>query len=183
MSEQASTTAAPTGTKIILHWLEKSRAQRILFLLEELSVPYQIKTYKRTKDGLGPPELKQVHPLGKSPLLEVQVPGRKSIVLAESALIVEYLCDYYGKHLIPKRFDAGEEGIGMESEAWLRYKYYMNYAEGSLMPYLVMKLVMNSMFSADKRVACTKQSRRDRELSSPLLHQASYAQYRLQCQL
>lgn len=145
MSEESSSAATPSDTKVILHWLDKSRSQRILFLLEELSVPYDIKIYKRGEDKLAPPELKQVHPLGKSPVVEIQVPGRKSIVLAESAVIVEYLCDYYGKHLIPKRFH-GEQGIGKESEAWLRYRYYENYAEGSLMPYLVMKLVMASMF-------------------------------------
>lgn len=134
------------GTKVILHWLNKSRSQRILFLLEELHVPYEIRTYERTADKVAPPELKQVHPLGKSPVVEIQVPGRSEpIILAESALIIEYICEYWGKQLIPARWKDGQSGgIGQESEAWMRYKYYMNYGEGSLMPFLVMKLVIGS---------------------------------------
>jgi len=136
----------PEGTKVILHWLNKSRSQRILFLLEELHVPYEIRTYERTAERVAPPELKQVHPLGKSPVVEIQVPGRSEpIILAESALIIEYICEYWGKHLVPSRWKDGQSGcIGQESEAWMRYKYYMNYGEGSLMPFLVMKLVIGS---------------------------------------
>lgn len=140
-----SLASPPEGTKVILHWLNKSRSQRILFLLEELHVPYEIRTYQRTAERLAPPELKNVHALGKSPVIEVQVPGREPVILAESALIIEYLCEYWGKQLIPSRFKDGRSAeIGQETEAWLRYKYYMNYAEGSLMPFLVMKLVIGS---------------------------------------
>ena len=75
--------------------LEVSRSHRILWLLEELQVPYELKTYKRGKDKMAPPELKEVHPLGKSPVITVEVPGRSQpLVLAESAAITEYLCKY-----------------------------------------------------------------------------------------
>ena len=82
-----------------------------------------------------------MHPLGKSPVIEIQDEseegkGRKGLVIAESAEIVEYLCEYWGRGLIPGRFEGVGEGkvggIGQETEAWMRYKYYMNYAEGSL---------------------------------------------------
>jgi len=72
--------------------LELSRAQRILWLLEELKVPYELKTYKRTKERFAPAELKDVHPLGKSPVVTIEVPGRDPLVMAESASIVEYIC-------------------------------------------------------------------------------------------
>ena len=126
----------PPTTSITLHWLEKSRSQRILFLLEELCIPYTLKTYARGPDKLAPPELRKVHPLGKSPVIEIKdtaQPEGKGLVIAESAEIVEYLCEYWGRGLIPARFaGSGAGGIGQETEAWMRYKYYMNYAEGSL---------------------------------------------------
>lgn len=72
---------------IIVHHLDKSRSHRILWLLEELSVPYEIKEYKRnTETMLAPPELKQIHPLGKSPVIENTETGD---VIAESGAIVE----------------------------------------------------------------------------------------------
>lgn len=81
--------------KITLHWLEVSRSHRILWLLEELGVEYELKTYKRTNEGLAPSQLKEVYPLGKSPVVTVETAGAsKPIVLAESAAITEYLCDY-----------------------------------------------------------------------------------------
>lgn len=125
--------------------LAQSRAQRILWLLEELKVDYELKAYKR-KGVLAPPELKEIHPLGKSPLLTVEAEGASEpLVLAESANIVEYLVDHYGSRLVPKRYLEGKDGqIGGETEQWLRYRYYMHYAEGTLMPYLIVKLLLNS---------------------------------------
>lgn len=82
--------------------LEVSRSHRILWLLEELQVPYELKTYKRTKDRLAPPELKQVHPLGKSPVVTIEAPGSsRPLVLAESAAIAEYLCKSVFYHRPP----------------------------------------------------------------------------------
>lgn len=133
--------------KLTFARLPQSRAQRILWLLEELKVVYVLKTYKR-KSMLAPPELKEIHPLGKSPLLTVEAEGASEpLVLAESANIVEYLVDHYGNRLVPKRYPDGKDGqIGRETEEWMRYRYYMHYAEGTLMPYLIVKLLINSRF-------------------------------------
>lgn len=131
--------------KITLHWLEKSRSQRILWLLEELGVPYEVKTYKRDpKTMRASPELKKVHELGKSPVVTV---GDR--VFAESALIVEYLCEHFAgpqSTLIPPKWRDGCEGqVNGETENWLRYRYYMHYCEGSLMTLIVMRYIPWSM--------------------------------------
>ncbi|KAL8856500.1 MAG: hypothetical protein Q9178_006899 [Gyalolechia marmorata] len=126
--------------------LEKSRAQRILWLLEELKIDYELKTYKRV-NMLAPPELKKVHPLGKSPLVSVQAEGAaEPLVLAESGLITEYLVEHFGPSLAPKRYQEGKDGqIQGETEEWLRYRYFMHYAEGTLMPYLVTALLLRTI--------------------------------------
>ncbi|KAJ5157953.1 uncharacterized protein N7500_007604 [Penicillium coprophilum] len=141
------------GCKITLYWLEQSRSHRILWLLEELQLKYELKTFKRRADKLAPAELKEVHPLGKSPLITIQVPGAtKPLVLAESGAIVEYLCDHFGSvrpTLVPQRYIAGnEDKVGGETEEWMRYRYFMHYVEGSLMPFLVMTLVNDSIRNA-----------------------------------
>ncbi|RHZ52899.1 glutathione S-transferase [Aspergillus thermomutatus] len=138
-------------TKITLYWLEKSRAQRIVWLLEELNLPYDIKTFKRKADMTAPDELKKIHPLGKSPVITIDTPNcPEPLVLAESAVIIEYLCTHFGgERLIPERYAEGKEGlIGVETEAWMRYQYFMHYTEGSLAPFLVMKVVMDGVRSA-----------------------------------
>jgi glutathione S-transferase len=113
---------------IVVHHLNNSRSQRVLWLLEELGLPYEIKRYQRDpKTMLAPPELRAVHPLGKSPVIE-----DGGLKLAESGAILEYLAERYGEgRLIPA---AG-------TPERLRYIYWMHYAEGSLMPPLLMKLV------------------------------------------
>lgn len=98
---------------------------------------------------LAPKELKEVHPLGKSPVIGVQNANTdKPLILAESGFIAEYLCDHFnGEHLVPKRYKEGKEGqVGGETDEWLRFRYFMHYAEGSLMPLLVIQLIMNSEF-------------------------------------
>lgn len=135
------------------HRLEQSRSQRILWLLEELQVKYEVEIFHRNKETkLAPPELQKVHPLGKSPVVTITPPGAgpdtKPIVLAESGWMTEYLCSHYpeGQRLIPKRWQDGKENtIGGETEAYLRHQYYLHYAEGTLMPYLVMSLVIGRM--------------------------------------
>lgn len=94
-----------------------------------------MKLYKRTKDKLAPPELKEIHPLGKSPVITIESRAHpEPLVLAESGALTEYLCDYFAQHLVPKRYREGKEGqVGGETEQWLRYRYFMHYAEGSLM--------------------------------------------------
>ncbi|KEF56905.1 glutathione S-transferase [Exophiala aquamarina CBS 119918] len=121
-----------------------------MWLLEELGIKYELKTYKRTKAGLAPPELKKVHPLGKSPMLTIEPPGSTTpIVLAESAAITEYLCDYFGKWLVPQRYRDGKGGqIGGETESWLRFRMLMHYAEGSLMPFMLISIIVQRIRSS-----------------------------------
>lgn len=117
---------------ITVHHLEKSRSQRILWLLEELGVPYELKTYQRNaKTFLAPPELKKVHPLGKSPIV---VDGEDTLV--ESAAILEYLVDKYGK---------GKLAPAPGTPEHLKYRYWMHYAEGSAMSPLLMRLVFETV--------------------------------------
>ncbi|CAG8941687.1 unnamed protein product [Penicillium salamii] len=141
------------GCKITLYWLEQSRSHRILWLLEELELKYELKIFKRGADKLAPAALKEVHPLGKSPVITIEAPdSTKPLVLAESGAIVEYLVDHFGSarpSLVPQRYIPGKEGkVGGETEEWMRYRYFMHYAEGSLMPFLVMTLVNDSIRNA-----------------------------------
>ncbi|KAK7402639.1 bifunctional glutathione transferase/peroxidase [Neonectria punicea] len=138
--------------KIKLHWLDRSRSQRIVWLLEELKLPYELEIYHRNKETrLAPPELEKVHPLGKSPVITIAAAGvAEPVVLAESGFITQYLVDNTaeGKRLVPPRWRDGLEGqLGGETEAWIRYQYYLHYAEGSFMPVLVMALVVGALKS------------------------------------
>ncbi|KAI9735330.1 MAG: hypothetical protein M1818_006525 [Claussenomyces sp. TS43310] len=153
MDSTTPAVAASTSSdvpKITLYWLEQSRSHRILWLLEELNVPYELKIFHRRADNmLAPPELKKVHALGKSPVLTVEAAGAdKPIVLAESGLITEYLLEHYGRDtpLLPTQWKEGQEGkVAGETEAYLRYKYYMHYAEGSLMSLMLIVFMMLGM--------------------------------------
>ncbi len=120
---------------IIVHHLEHSRSQRVLWLLEELGVAYDIRHYKRdAKTSLAPPELKRVHALGKSPVI-----GDGDITVAESGAIVEYLVERFGNgRLVPP---AGTP----ERRQWT---YWLHFAEGTAMPPLVMALVFNRIRKA-----------------------------------
>ncbi|KAI9832644.1 MAG: hypothetical protein M1819_004229 [Sarea resinae] len=135
------------GAKITLHWLNQSRSQRILWLLEELGIDYDIKVYHRLETKMAPPELKGVHPLGKSPVITVVTPASpEPKVIAESALIIEYLSKYFGKWLIPKEYPEGrEDEIGGETDEYMRYRYFMHYAEGSLMTLMLAALIVLSI--------------------------------------
>jgi glutathione S-transferase len=115
---------------ITVHYLKKSRAHRLLWLLEELGLPYEIKLYDRDpKTFAAPAELRAIHPLGKSPVL---VDG--GLTLAESGAIFEYLLGRYDSNgLVPP----------VSSEDWPRYLYWMHSAEGSAMPLLVNKLIFS----------------------------------------
>src|SRR6478735_56860 len=115
---------------ITVHHLNNSRSQRVLWLLEELGVPYEIRRYERdTTTMLAPPELRAVHPLGKSPVITDD-----GVTVAESGAIVEYLVERYGNgRLIPP---AG-------TPERRRYTYWLHYAEGSAMPPLLLKLVFD----------------------------------------
>ena len=118
---------------LVVHHLNNSRSQRILWLLEELGLPYEIKRYERdAKTMLAPPELLKVHPLGKSPVIT-----DGDVTVAESGAIVEYLLDTYGEAsgLRPAR----------GTPDFRRYTYWLHFAEGSAMPPLVMKLVFEKI--------------------------------------
>src|SRR5882724_7223161 len=112
---------------IFVHHLNNSRSQRILWLLEELGLEYDIRRYQRDpKTMLAPPELRQIHPLGKSPVVTDD-----GLTLAESGAIIEYLVGRYGNGRLVPAADTPER---------LRYTYWLHYAEGSLQPLLLMKL-------------------------------------------
>ena len=113
---------------VIVHHLNNSRSQRVLWLLEELGLDYEIERYQRdAKTMFAPPALKRVHPLGKSPVIEHD--GR---TLIETGAIVEYLVDLAG----------GALGAPASRDDVLRYRQFVHYAEGSLMPPLLLKLVL-----------------------------------------
>jgi glutathione S-transferase len=120
---------------IKVHHLNNSRSQRVLWLLEELGLPYEVVRYERDpKTMLAPAALRAVHPLGKSPVLEDD-----GLVLAESGAIVEYLAETHGAdRLLPPPGTA----------EWRRLRYWMHYAEGSAMPPLLMSLVFSKVRSA-----------------------------------
>jgi glutathione S-transferase len=119
---------------LTVHHLENSRSQRVLWLLEELGLPYDVKRYARDKKtSLAPPELLAVHPLGKSPVI---TDGRTTV--AETGAIVEYLIDQAGGKLRPEPGTADHR----------RFTYWLHFAEGSAMPPLVMALVFMKVKSA-----------------------------------
>ena len=123
---------------ITVHHLETSRSQRVLWLLEELGLPYEIKRYKRDpKTRLAPAALKAVHPLGKSPVI---TDGDETI--AESGAILEYIVERYGAQA---QGELAQLQPAPGSKAYRQSRFWMHYAEGSLMNWLVMKLVFMSI--------------------------------------
>jgi glutathione S-transferase len=122
-----------------VHHLEHSRSQRVLWLLEELDLDYELVRYQRDpKTWRAPSSLRAIHPLGKSPLLEDgSIEG--GAVIAESGAIVEHLLDVHGQGRLKP-----EEG----SEAHRRYRFFLHYAEGSVMPPLLVKLIFTRLKKA-----------------------------------
>ena len=115
---------------VVVHHLNNSRSQRVLWLLEELGIPYEVKRYERdAKTMLAPPALLAIHPLGKSPVIT-----DGEIVLPESGAIIEYLVDTYGNGRLKPPAGSAQR---------LKYLYWMHYAEGSAMPPLLLRLVFN----------------------------------------
>src|SRR5690606_6343736 len=111
-----------------VHHLENSRSQRVLWLLEELGLPYEVRRYQRDKATmLAPPALRQVHPLGKAPVIQ-----DGDLTMAETGAIIEHLVEKANSSLGPPA-DAAEAR---------RYRYFLHYAEGSLMPPLFTNLVL-----------------------------------------
>ncbi|GAA6011251.1 hypothetical protein JCM10207_008278 [Rhodosporidiobolus poonsookiae] len=124
---------------IVVHWLEDSRAQRILWLLEELGLEYEVKKYQRNpKTNLAGPELKAVHPLGKSPVVVI-TDGAHSTTLAESGAIVEFLIERYGegKLAVPPTTANIQDRTD--------YLYWLHSAEGSFMFPLMLAMIFTKM--------------------------------------
>lgn len=120
---------------ITVHHLNNSRSQRVLWLLEELGLAYEIKRYQRDpKTLLAPPELRNVHPLGKSPVIT-----DGDLTLAESGAIIEYLVSAYGK---------GRLAPAPGTPDHVRFIYWLHYAEGSAMPPFLLKLIFDRMDQA-----------------------------------
>jgi glutathione S-transferase len=117
---------------ITVHHLNNSRSQRVLWLLEELELPYEVIRYERdARTMLAPASLRAIHPLGKSPVI-----SDGDLVLAESGAIIEYLVGRYGNgRLIP----------ASGTPERLRYTYWLHYGEGSAMPPLVMRLIFSRL--------------------------------------
>ncbi|MFS2318946.1 glutathione S-transferase [Maricaulis sp. D1M11] len=119
---------------ITLHHLDQSRSQRIVWLLEELDLEYEIRSYKRnTETWRAPADLKAIHPLGKSPVIT-----EGDVTVAESGAIIEYLIETHGPGLKPA---AG-------SQARRDYQYWLHFAEGSLMSPMLIKLILDRINSA-----------------------------------
>lgn len=133
-----SSTAAASAPRVVVHHLEKSRSHRVLWLLEELGVPYRLQMHPRDPASrLAPASLRAVHPLGKAPVIELD-----GEVVAESAHILETLAETFedvaraqGLTLIP----------ALRTPAHRRYRFWLHYAEGSLMNWLVMQLVFRNL--------------------------------------
>lgn len=120
---------------LVVHHLNNSRSQRVLWLLEELGLDYDIRHYQRNpKTMLAPPELRQIHPLGKSPVLT-----DGSTVVAESGAIIEYLVNRNTQRRLAPDPDSADH---------LRYVYFLHYAEGSAMPPLLLKLIFDKVATA-----------------------------------
>ena len=115
---------------ITVHYLNNSRAQRILFMLEELGIEYETNVFFRV-NGLAPPNLKEIHPLGKSPVIT-----DGDLKLAESGAIVEYLANKYGKDSLLVEGEPDDPAV-------LNNRYWMHYAEGSLTPPLLVNIIFN----------------------------------------
>ncbi|MEO6852642.1 MAG: glutathione S-transferase [Rhodoferax sp.] len=117
---------------LTVHHLNNSRSQRVLWLLEELELPYQLEKYQwDAQTMLAPPSLRKVHPLGKSPVVT-----DGDMVLAESGAIVETVIEHYGQGRLAPALGTPER---------LRYRYWLHYAEGSAMPPLLLKLVFDKI--------------------------------------
>jgi len=126
--------AASSMKPLIVHHLNDSCSQRILWLLEELNVPYEVKKYQRNQETLlAPPELKDVHPLGKSPV--VTDPNNNNRAIAETGFIIEYITSKYGHgKLVP-----------VDSEQRSQMQYWLHYAEGSAMTPLVLRRIFSNV--------------------------------------
>ena len=156
---------------ITVHHLNNSRSQRILWLLEELGLDYQVKCYQRDPQTmLAPATLRAIHPLGKSPVVTDD-----NMTLAESGAIIEYLVERYGQ---------GKLSPAAGTSEYLRYKYWLHYAEGSLMPPLLLnltfsELVKRSMFLVRPIVWIISQSIKSSYITPQIMLHLNYLESEL----
>lgn len=124
----------PSADKFTLYWLDESRTQRLMWLLELLELDYEVDINLRDPETWrGSPELFQVHPLGKAPILEIKfADGRPDLQLAESGLIFQYLLEHY---------DKDHELMPRSEREQLEVNYYIHYCEGTLQPILLSMLI------------------------------------------
>ena len=120
---------------LVVHHLNNSRSQRVLWMLEELGLDYQIRFYKRNPDMTAPDALKRIHPLGKSPIVEDIGDDGNRMILVETGAICQYLVDR----------SAGRLGPSADPEEVYRYRQFLHYAEGSVMPVLLALLVLSKV--------------------------------------
>ena len=115
---------------LTLYHLRNSRSDRIIWLLEELALDYEIVRYDRDPTFRAPPEMREIHELGKSPIIR-----DGDLVLAESGAIVDYIMVRHGAGRLAPRHGDPE---------WARYVFWLHFAEGSLMPWLTIDLLLTS---------------------------------------
>lgn len=128
-------TTQPGEIMLIVHHLSNSRSQRVLWLLEELCLPYEVRHYSRNADMTAPDEMKRIHPLGKSPIVEDILDDGRRLVLAETGAICEYLVEKAN----------GRFGSPDDLEGKQHYRQFLHYAEGSVMPMLFALLVVSKV--------------------------------------
>jgi glutathione S-transferase len=142
MTSDTSTSQYP---KLTLYYLAQSRSHRILWLLNEISVPCTLIYSPRGPNGVCTnPAFAKAHPLGTAPILEIQYPYLDHpIILSESALIIDFLCENvpHGRKLLPAKYQAGQERAGMETLAWKQNKFYFAWGEESLLSFIAVAFV------------------------------------------
>lgn len=126
-------------SKLHLHHLKNSRSLRIVWLLEELNIPYQLTSYER-ENGLAPKSLKNIHPMGKSPILQDDTK-----TLIESAHIIEYLIDNYDNADNQDKLNQKQLRPDYATTDYENYRYWLHFTEGSLMPLLIIRLLFGSI--------------------------------------
>jgi glutathione S-transferase len=151
----ASDTSASQLPKLTLYYLAQSRSHRILWLLNELSVPCTLIYSARGPNGVCVnPDFAKAHPLGTAPILEIQYPYLDHpIILSESALIVDFLCENVpgGRKMLPEKYGPGQERAGMETDAWKRNKFYFAWGEESLLSFIAVAFARDCSSSFIKK--------------------------------
>lgn len=147
--------------KLTLYYLAESRSHRILWLLNEISVPCTLIYSTRGLHGVCTnPAFAKAHPLGTAPILEIYYPYIEDpIILSESALIIDFLCENipHGGKLLPAKYRLGQERAGMETDEWKRNKFYFAWGEESLLSFIAVAFTRDCKYSLFKKFLCFEQ--------------------------